>query len=260
MKLLVLGDIHGQWADMRALDLVYQYLDCHKVDRIVQIGDWFDPTSMSHYEHGRHRFLAGRDIDTEAAPVIQQMETLRSLTDAPIDWLLGNHEAWLFQWLDQHPEVGKRLDLDRLFPLKRLGITPRDSYPTKTLQIGKAHFTHGCFTGNNHLKRHLMAFGKPIFYGHTHEMSQLSHRWSVTGKQSVAVNVGFLAKYDLHYLKTPPSNWQQGFCVVNFLPDGSFTHYLIPFSGYSFVCPCCEVRFGGTKRPSHARRRPVGAR
>jgi len=247
-KVLALGDIHGQWHDPKAWNLVLSWLSDHPVDQIVQIGDWFDPTSLSHYEKGRSRFLKNRSIDTEIAPVAQQMADLRGLHSGDIHWLLGNHEAWLYQWLDQHPEVGNRLNLENILPIDDHSITVHPSYPTKTFRIGKAHFTHGCFTGNNHLKRHLMAFGKPIFYGHTHEMSQLSHRWGVSGHQSVAVNIGFLAKYDLHYLKTPPSNWQQGFCVILFAPDGSFTHYLVPFSRYSFVCPCCEKRYGREKR------------
>lgn len=237
-RYLILGDIHGQWVDKLAWQTVLRFLSAEKVDHIIQVGDWFDPTSVSHHEKGRLRFLKGRDLEREAAVVIQQQRDLvhQVGTKVPIDWLMGNHELWLEQWLQSHPELGNLVSFDSLFGQSPVTVSRFDSYPDKSVSYGAFHVTHGCYTGASSLQKHLYAFGKPLFFGHTHAMGQFSHRWAATGKSTVSYNVGFLARYDLHYLKSPPSNWQQGVCVVEVdEKSGLFTTQLVPFVNRRFL-------------------------
>lgn len=237
-RYIILGDIHGQWADERALDTIKHYLADRPPDHIIQVGDWLDPTSVSHHETGRVRFLAGRNLEIEAAAVVRQQ---REISDAagkkvPIDWLMGNHEKWLEGWLEKHPEVGELITIDKLTADRPKNVSLFDSYPDKVVNYGLFGVTHGCYTGANSLQRHLYAFGKPIFYGHTHAMGQFSHRWAANGRSTAAYNVGFLARYDLHYLKTPASSWQQGFAEVEVSEkERLFTARLVPFVDRKFL-------------------------
>ena len=38
------------------------------------------------------------------------------------------------------------------------------------LKLGKVSFIHGAFATNLHAKKHLLAYGENIIYGHTHDV------------------------------------------------------------------------------------------
>lgn len=144
-------------------------------------------------------------------------------------YLEGNHENWIQQMLLNMPEffdglsdLGIEINLNTLLGLESFGY---DFFPVNHLiQIGKAHFTHGIYTGSAHAKKHLDVFKTNIFYGHLHD-TQNAEQTSVEGPM-VSQSLGCLCKLDAKFLKGRPNNWSHAFGVFEFFPDGSFTYFV----------------------------------
>lgn len=227
LKLSAIFDVHAKFVDPAAWNCYLKFLSCWKPHAHLIGGDFVDCEGLSHWDPD----------DLNPRRIVPEMKTgrqmLQQVKDAGPDissliYLEGNHESWIAKAFCEMPELfedladlGIEINLKSLLALDRFGY---ELFPLNHLvQIGKAHFTHGIYTSQNHAKAHLDKLKTNIYYGHLHD-TQETNQTSVDGPME-AVCGGCLCRLDAKFLKGKPNNWQHAILNFEFFPDGTYTVY-----------------------------------
>lgn len=227
LKVSAQPDTHVKFMDVPAVNCYIKFIEYWKPDVHLILGDFLDCEGISHWPS---ESLEPRRL----VPEIVQGKRLLERIGAAIPncsskvYLFGNHEAWIEQAFTKMPELfdglaelGIEINLNTLLGLEKLGY---DLFPLNHLvQIGKAHFTHGIYTGNGHPKKHIDTFKANIYYGHLHDDYQ-SNQTSMEGNIEAA-SLGCLCRLDAKFLKGRPNNWVHTFGNFEFFRDGSYNFY-----------------------------------
>lgn len=240
---VILSDMHVPYEDVESLAAVEKYLAAHRVDGLLNIGDFMDMDAISSFNFGKPRKTENKrlsvDFDRANKILDRQQSIIRKRNpNAKFVMLEGNHEERIERFLDQHPMLEGLLDVPKLLRLNERHITWVRSWSDgKVHTIGKANFVHGLYTNMYHAKKMVDAWGTNIFYGHTHDIMAISRTHK--GKSDIVVgqSIGCLCVYEQAYMKGKPSNWQQGFGIFFFLPDGNYTYYIPRIFNHRFVGP-----------------------
>lgn len=229
-KLVVQPDTHVPEEDKAAVNAFCQFLEYYKPHGIVNLGDFLECDAVSHWDNP----------SLKARRFVPQVKAGKSLLDRIGKaagpqcvfkrFIVGNHEDWLNQYLTARiPELleglddlGQNLSIESLLGLKELGY--RSIPLNEILKVGKAHFIHGYYAGNNHAKKHLDVFGVNLYYGHLHDTASYSGV-SVNGTHE-AMSMGCLRSMNASFLKGKPNNWSHAFGIFEFRSDGSYTRYV----------------------------------
>jgi hypothetical protein len=240
LRVVAQPDTHVQFMDPKAVSSFIDFMEWYKPHGHLILGDFLDAEGISHWPNDS---LTPREFIPE---VIQARELLSQIVQKTPQtiyraYLKGNHEDWLNQAMSARlPELFNGLDKLGLMPdIKALLDLERFGYDflemNHILKIGKAHFTHGLYTGANHAKKHLDVLKANIYYGHLHDIA--SHQQPSINGMIESASIGCLCRLDAKFLKGKPNNWIQGFRVFEFFRDGSFSTYQIRiFDGqFSFM-------------------------
>src|SRR5690606_11595793 len=120
-------------------------------------------------------------------------------------YLMGNHEDRVRKFMEANPQTKGLLDVSVNLRLRERGFKLVECYPKGEVhKIGKAHFIHGIYTGGNHAKRTVDAFGVNVFYGHTHDVQSSSKVLWGSDSTIVGQSLGCLCRYDLDYVGSNP--------------------------------------------------------
>lgn len=230
ITLVAQPDTHIKHKDDKATSIYLEIIHDIKPDIDLILGDFLDAEGVSHWppdslEEKRivPEILSGREfLGHKVAVTPDTKERI---------FLWGNHEDWFRQALLQMPnlfhgisEICPEFNLGSMLGLDKYGY--REIPLNHLLKIGKAHFTHGVYTGDSHAKAHLSKFKVNIFYGHLHDTQ--SYCDTSAAGTLVAQSLGCLCKLDARFLRGKINNWKQAFGVFYFRRDGSFTHYVVP--------------------------------
>jgi len=247
---IVLSDLQVPYQDDRSLAAVEKYMAAHRWDGYIQIGDFMDFDSISSFNKQAPRRKEGkrifRDFETANAILDRHQRIIRKRNPkAEFVLLEGNHEERVERWLDENPEFDGFFDVPRLLRLAERRIKWVRSWSRgEVFKVGKASFTHGLYTNQYHAKKMLDAEAASIFYGHTHDMMCIPRSRRDKEDLQVGQSLGCLCEMEQSYMKGKPSNWQQGFGVFHFLPDGTYTYYTPRIINHRFVGPD-GVLYGG---------------
>lgn len=239
LKVSVQPDTHVKYIDERAFRSYLKFLQFYKPDVRIILGDFLDCDGVSHWPSDS---LTPRRLVHEAIDARRYLKQLQdaSPSASTLIYLKGNHEYWIEQALCKMPELFDGLDLLGLdITLSKLLDLEKFEYQLFELnhlvQIGRANFTHGLYTGGNHAKKHLDVFKANVFYGHLHDYQAFSQ--ASLGGTIEAASLGCLSRTDARFLKGRPNNWNQGHGVFEFFPDGRFVRYQVPiYDGRSTFC------------------------
>ena len=241
-KLVILGDTHIPFHDVKILNLIYSFCEWFKPDMIVHGGDLMDMYSLSKFS----KEPSPPDmLNNEFSYARKVLTTLKKL--APIvHFIEGNHEARLKKFLNDaapalrglmREETGKEiLSLDSLLELDKLEITHtemigREAYK-KYNQILIGHFNkvskHSAYTA----KALVEDKGISVLQHHTHR-GGVYYKTTING-QLMGIENFCTCNIHPEYILNP--NWQQGFTVVMLDKNGKrFTAYPICIVDYKFL-------------------------
>lgn len=229
LKALVQPDTHAKYADAGALSCFMSFAKYYKPDVHIILGDYVDCEGLSHWPADE---LSPRRIVPELKLARELLGRIVAATPYCTTriYLEGNHEAWITQALNNMPELFDGLaDLDIEINLKTLlGLSKfgYELFPLNHLiKVGKAHFTHGIYTGSAHAKKHLSVFKANIYYGHLHDMQ--AHQETGMDGPTEAASLGCLARLDARFLKGKPNNWSHGLGTFEFFRDGNYTRNIM---------------------------------
>src|SRR5258705_8957295 len=91
-----------------------------------------------------------------------------------IEWIEGNHENWVEQYVDANPQLTGMLEVESQCHVAERGIhyVPFWRDNKNTVKIGKATFVHGQYTNKYHAAKMVDAYGCNVYYGHTHDVME----------------------------------------------------------------------------------------
>lgn len=205
-------------------------------------GDNWDLGFLSH-----HHFKDFKRIGT--SNVIKQLnEEREGFTDflrqirnvakkADITYILGNHEDWIKDFVEEFPQV-EETTIHTLLPLKELGIvTVRVG---GHYNIGHLYFAHGeNYGGQNPAKQAVERSHKSIMLGHHHT----DLVWSVNSdvddmERYKAICAPCMCTRDATYANHKPNRWSNGFGWSCHKKSGNFSAgvYTVAPSG-NFMIP-----------------------
>ena len=227
LKLIAQPDTHAKFADKKAINVFVSFMEHYKPDVHLILGDFIDAEGLSHWPAD----------SLEPRRIVPELKTGRDLlarmhvatpTVTTRIFLEGNHSAWINQAFNRMPELFDGLaeldieiNIQTLLGLKKFGYEFFEL--NHLVQIGKAHFTHGIYTGPAHAKKHMSVFKSNIFYGHMHSIENYGET-SMDGPMEAA-SLGCLCRLDAKFLKGKPNNWVHAFGIFEFFPDGTYTRY-----------------------------------
>lgn len=207
-RVFVVPDLHVPYHDPKAVSLAKQLFDAFKPTRSIFIGDnrdfiWASRFFVPHAER--------------QGAVVRELQALRKV--APLftcsftQYLRGNHEGRILEYLDKHPEL-EGLE----------GFTPQTLYPglaqSDFIPLAEGSFivTHGSIVRKgpgNSAAAEMQKWGRSGCSGHTHRLCRLYKR-DYSGVR-VWLECGHLAQNPPHYRKMndpAPQDWQQGVVIV----------------------------------------------
>ena len=227
-RVLTLPDIHYPLHNERALSCAERFMVDFQPTHIIYLGDALQMDCVSHWMADKRRSLEGQRLiaDYNGFNTILDRHT-RLVPDAKRVYILGNHEDWVRQYLDLHPQMEGLLEVERGLRLSERGFTVVPF--GQIYRIGKLHYMHGVYTNEHHAKSTVLNFQRSVRYGHTHDIQH--HTWvspvDILDRHT-ASSVGCLCDINPHYMKLKPNRWMHAINVAYIRRDGNFSDYTIP--------------------------------
>lgn len=246
MTILVFADSHDKpGTDQSRFDALGQLiLDC-KPDAIVQLGDFLTMDSLSRWNTNKRLTMEGVRYKADIAsannaiakifgPLELYNKRQRSLKKGiytpQVYWFEGNHEFWLSQYLEQHPEMTGHVDIRQDLTLNEVNWVPYPNF----IEIGGLYFVHapqnkiGAISSRYVCDRTLDYYHKSTIFGHTHRLLLSStFRYGATATQ-IALSAGCFFEEDPDYAANQPNDYWKGVLWLETLNEGPPSLQLIP--------------------------------
>lgn len=211
--------------------VVKRFIKKEKPDEIILLGDFTDMASLSHWDLSKKRTMEGRRFQKEIEILNKELDFLQEHSKK-VTYIEGNHDHWLEEYLDLHPEMEGLIELPKVLNLKKRGI--EFIRLNKLYKKGHIYFTHGMFVNNYHAMKHLLRLGCSVVYGHTHG-SQSAMMNAAMQKPHMAYGLGCLCGHEPSYLKGAPANWISQFGMMYLEDNGNFNLYPVNIIGHQFL-------------------------
>lgn len=243
---VVLFDLHYPKVHWTTFRLMLQFIKANKVDEFIFGGDQFDNECISHHTKGkpyyRPRAAYVRDEAGFDAGVLSVLDA--ALRRAKKHWLVGNHDFWEFQLVEENPELEGLIDRPTSLRLAKRGwnVVPLG----KSVQVGKLRVIHGeTLTGIGNqggmypARKAVEMYGCNVLAGHTHSPQSYTRVSPIDQTQK---RMGWIApiggRTNPGYLRNKPNAWVNGFVVIETGAGGNFN--LTPIN-----IMCDWFRYGG---------------
>ena len=199
-------------------------------------GDNMDMESVSHWIQNKRRVLEGRRLRLDylrfAREVLEPVNDLLP-DDAERIFLLGNHEDWVEQYIDVHPEVEGLLEIEDNVDLSGWSVYEYG----EVAKIGKLHFIHGDYHNIHHAHKTGLVYGRNVVMGHTHTYQVHTHTTPVDVESHSAVALPCACNLNPTYRLNKPNAWVTGFGVFYVHPNGNFNLYPVVAVDGAFTAP-----------------------
>lgn len=220
-------------------------------DEVIYLGDVLDFDSISKYNKDKPRLTENRRLMADYEHVEKMIDRhirICRKNNGKVKFVLieGNHEHRMNDFIDRHPDLEGIMEVSNGLNLSHLGRYGPFKECVKWVpfwsmgevyRIGKAIFIHGRYTNAHHAKKHALAYGTNVFYGHTHDIQSYSVVRLGDDKTFMAQSLGCLCEYNQKYMSGSPSNWQQAITTFWFRKDGTFNHAVSNITNHKFVAP-----------------------
>jgi len=213
-SILVIGDVHVPYHDLKSLTLAIQYGKKNDVDTVVLNGDFADCYALSRFERNPERRL----FQAEREAIVQALYAIRNAyQDARIIYKEGNHEARFGALLETRaPELFgmSEFRLDVIFDLYNLGIewvAEKRPIRYRELDILHGHELPAKTGGVNPARTALLKCRSCCLVSHYHRKTN-DVQVTLRGDYLQAWSIGCLS--ELHPQYMPINDWMHGFAWI----------------------------------------------
>lgn len=229
-------DLHHPLHDKKLWGNILRFVGDSDPDVFLFGGDNQDLGVVSHWNENKRRRVEGKrlkqDYETFVRDVLDPLETVLR-DDAERIYHLGNHEAWVEQYIDQHPEVEGFFEVENNLPLDRWQVLDYG----ETSKVGHLHFTHGTYINIHNALKTAQVYGRCVAYGHGHTFQAHTLVTPLDTTPISAVQIPCACHTNPDYRKNQPNSWVTGFAVFYVRPDGTFNLYPVIAIGGIFTAP-----------------------
>ncbi len=210
--------------DPRAWETTLKFLSDFKPQDFIFGGDILDCGAISHHSKGKIRQTEGMRIIKDAEDcqreVIAPIERLLP-KDAKRVYLTGNHELWLEDLMDEHPQLEGMFDIKQLLKLDKWKVIENG----RGFDLGRLHFLHGDTVGGGDscAKAGVINYGRNVRFGHHHTYQTYTKTSPVDRElPHTGIAVPCLCSKDVGYMRRKPNRWVQGFEYGEMSATGPF--------------------------------------
>ena len=236
-KFIYLTDLHWGYErkgghkiplhDQKALNVALQFIEDFKPDHVILGGDILDCGCISHHNHGKPGAVEGFRLMGDAQELRDALITpIEAAKPKSLTYIVGNHEDWLTDLVDQIPALEGIVDVRSLLKLdKRWKIVPQG----EAHRHGKLVFIHGDQVkgGEHSAKWAAMAYEANVRFGHHHTMQVYTKTSAIEANGHTGIAVPCLCRKGPKYGGGAPNRWMQGFLWgYTGGPDGCFNDYV----------------------------------
>ena len=213
--------------DQKALNVALQFIQDFKPNHIILGGDILDCGCISHHNHGKPGAVEGFRLLADANDLRKALITpLEQVGARSLTYIVGNHEDWLTDLVNQIPALEGIVDIRSMLKLgSKWKIIPQGELH----RLGKLIFIHGDQVkgGEHSAKWATMAYEKNVRFGHHHTFQIYTKTSAIEANGHTGIAVPCLCKKNPNYGGGSPNRWMQGFLwgYVNG-PEGSFNDYV----------------------------------
>lgn len=234
-SMLAISDVHAPFHDKRAVETVLKVARDLRPGILIINGDFADFLSVSGHRKDPNE---ERDLKRELGGCNAVLDAIDAAVGKCIKVFVGgNHEDRLPRYLaDNAPALANMLQIGELLQLEKRGYayTPYKDWT----KIGKLHVTHESGRSGKHAHLATLAyFQGNVIQGHTHRIA-VAYSGNARGDKHVCAMFGHLAdekKIGYAYKAQMRADWQHGFGVGYFEPNGNVHLQAIPIVNYRCV-------------------------
>ncbi len=213
--------------DQKALNVALKFVQDFKPDHIILGGDILDCGCISHHNHGKPGAVEGLKLLADAKELRDALiKPLEALKPKSLTYIVGNHEDWLTDLVNQIPALEGIVDVRSMLNLgSRWKVTPQGELH----RLDKLIFIHGDQVkgGEHSAKWATMAYEKNVRFGHHHTFQIYTKTSAVEDNGHTGIAVPCLCRKNPNYGGGSPNRWMQGFLwgYVNG-PNHAFNDYV----------------------------------
>ena len=238
---VILHDIHYPLIHKPSIAAVFDFLEYNKVDNIVLGGDQFHFDCISHHTRGKglYRLPSSYKNHVEGFDknILTPLETLTK--NAKRVYILGNHERFEHDLIEEHPELMGIVDHVSILKLKERGwnVIPL-GHCSKLGNLTVAHGEILSNYGNGGLypaKKAVELYGTSVLVGHTHSAQSYT---KISPVEKTKKDIGWVAPclcaVNPSYLRNGATSWMNGFSICETMENGNFNLYPVIITGGKF--------------------------
>lgn len=245
-RFLALYDVHWGYEnangnlkpfhDARAIAATLKFASDFQPDTVILGGDILDCGSVSHHNRGKKRSIEGLRLTRDAAELRRHLLSPLENITADRRYIIGNHEDWLNDLIEEQPALEGVVEVEQLLSLKEHSwkVIPQGGQT----HLGKLWFIHGDTIkgGGFPAKKAVLEYERNIRLGHYHTLDAFTKTSAidVTDVKTGMVVPGLCNK-NPRYLEGKPNRWLTGFLYGYIHKDGSFNDYVTVITDGKFT-------------------------
>lgn len=211
--------------DIKAWNTVLAFAEDFKPDTWIVGGDFLDCGVISHHNKNKPRTVEGFRLAEDAEECYEKaIKPINRLAKEKI-FIVGNHEEWVEQLLDENPGLEDIVNIEKLLHLEGWKVISQGGY----FNLGKLTFVHGdTISGGEHIaKAAVTTYERSIRFGHFHTYQAYTKNSAIDYKQAkTGMAVPCLCSKAPKYGKGKPNRWVQGFLYGYVEDNGNYADYV----------------------------------
>lgn len=225
--------------DRKALEAVLAFMGDFKPQHVILGGDMLDCGPISHHNHGKPGRTEGLKLQRDAEEL--RTTLIANITAPHKTYIIGNHEDWIRQFVEDNPAIEGIVTLERLLGLDGWMVVPQGGYH----RLGKLYFLHGdTISGGEHVaKAAVVEQERSVRFGHHHTFQAYTKKAPQDLNGHTGIAVPCLCNKGPGYGKGRANRWIKGF-LWGYVDSqtGLFTDYVTTIINGRFVANGKEYR------------------